>query len=245
MRHCLCINAISFQGAELFVVALIETLVSFALCKLFEFLVLLENPRQFLSDTQGFNFTELRLEITKAAGNLTLNPSIVGDFNHMDQLVGNASSLVNQTLQSLVDCEIIQAVMDPVYDSVCTQFAGAVALNTCLFVFTAFCMIPGICIGIKGYKWFDPRYIGDSIVPVRNAGEGELEGIDLEHHVAKPNKRQISQLPPGAIHAPGGAIVIPGGNNRLWTCPQCTYQNQPSVNVCQACDTPRLAGEQY
>jgi hypothetical protein len=40
-------------------------------------------------------------------------------------------------------------------DAVCSDFAPAFALTTCVFLLTAFCMLPGICLGITSFKRFD------------------------------------------------------------------------------------------
>jgi hypothetical protein len=41
--------------------------------------------------------------------------------------------------------------------AICDDFGPAFALTTCVFLMTALCMIPGICIGVTSYKRMDPR----------------------------------------------------------------------------------------
>jgi hypothetical protein len=62
----------------------------------------------------------------------------------------------------LFDCVKSEAVWSPFRTSICsnTGVAGAIALSTCICFIFAICLMPGVCIGIIGYKRFDPASFG-------------------------------------------------------------------------------------
>jgi hypothetical protein len=55
-----------------------------------------------------------------------------------------------------LNCTRSSTIYHSAVNALCTDFGPAFALTTCVFLLTGACMVPGICLGIQGYKRFDP-----------------------------------------------------------------------------------------
>src|SRR6185312_414019 len=110
-------------------------------------------------------FTNYRVQIQQALAqqnnSIALQGSVWGYFDALDTDTTNIVS-ASQKAYTAFDCDASSAVWHPFEVSICssTGVAGAIALSTCICFLFAICLIPGVCIGIVGYKRFDPHYFG-------------------------------------------------------------------------------------
>lgn len=65
---------------------------------------------------------------------------------------------------SQFNCVPSQAYWNSLQTDICssTGVAGAISLSTCICFLFAICVLPGVCIGIIGYKRFDPLNISET-----------------------------------------------------------------------------------
>ena len=55
-----------------------------------------------------------------------------------------------------LNCTRSSLIYSTAMSALCTDFGPPFALTTCVFLLAGLCMIPGICLGVIGYKRFNP-----------------------------------------------------------------------------------------
>jgi len=118
-----------------------------------ELLQKLQAPEQVLV-TQGLDSAGIRSRVESHIG-LPFAAPLASDMNNLVKLEDRALSLFDVAVGKL-NCSRSSDLYHTALDAVCNDFAPPFALTTCVFLLTAFCMLPGICLGVTGYKRFDP-----------------------------------------------------------------------------------------
>eukprot|EP00808_Paulinella_micropora_P013198 g58917.t1 len=103
----------------------------------------------------GYNFSRYGQHFATAG--VTLSNDTLQQFILMDNLVLQAGAAVDRALDEILLCERVIQVYDPLTSTMCGEFAGGLALCTALYMAFALCLIPGIFVGIKGYKHFPKK----------------------------------------------------------------------------------------
>jgi hypothetical protein len=86
----------------------------------------------------------------------TLTPNIIQIFDTLRGLEDDVVSIANEFGVQL-NCANTSAVYEPFRQNFCENFVGSLALNTAMYLLAALCMCPGVFIGIRGYKRFNPH----------------------------------------------------------------------------------------
>jgi len=118
-----------------------------------ELLQKLQSPQQVLV-TQGLDSAGIRSRVQSHIS-LPFAAPLLSDMNSLAKLEDDTLSLFDVAVGKL-NCSRSSDLYHTALDAVCNDFAPPFALTTCVFLLTAFCMLPGICLGVTGYKRFDP-----------------------------------------------------------------------------------------
>lgn len=129
-----------------------------ACCKGDEPVVLQQlNRVDAILNENGFNMTTLRQELANVTGTpLKLHPRMEAHLDSFDEQ-RVALNFAAQKVRNVLTCEAISSLVEEFRNAFCEDFAGAVALSTCLYMAMAFCMMPGVIFGIRGHKRFNPE----------------------------------------------------------------------------------------
>lgn len=119
-----------------------------------EIVTALREPGKILA-AQGVNFTQEIDKVSNFSSSAKLRPGVVSILTDLRRLEGDLIATAGQLVRQL-QCNESAAVYQPIGRHICTQFAGNVSLLACMFLLIAVCSLPGICIGIRGYKRFNP-----------------------------------------------------------------------------------------
>ena len=179
-------------------------------------------PEKVLADN-GINFTDYRVQteniLSSLGGALVLQPPV---WSHFSQLESDTAALIgaSYTANNLLDCSTSEAVWQPFREAICheTGFAGAIALSTCICFLFSICIIPGVCIGICGYKRFDPANFGPQMdEPQRSKSASSAASSPKKpQHPSDPYAAGLAERPTVGQHrqqSPNrGSIVDPYGS---------------------------------
>eukprot|EP00457_Paulinella_chromatophora_P000499 gb/GEZN01000499.1/.p1 GENE.gb/GEZN01000499.1/~~gb/GEZN01000499.1/.p1 ORF type:complete len:1342 (+),score=173.08 gb/GEZN01000499.1/:57-4082(+) len=246
-----------------------------------EFVVLARDSVGIMQDW-GYNFSSYRDKLSSS--NVALSNATAATLADMDRLVLECAVIFNHTLDHILTCDRVMETYFPFLDSLCGEFAGAVALCTGLYIVFAACLTPGILVGVKGYKLLPTENEMSMEEELRDQVRKEKLGGKPKSAKSSPNKKsdqkstksvssskkqiEMSKLkeegqelpeaiplqraatqsisrsrsPTGLAAAPQAAVARPKAvAQALWTCSSCTFMNQPSVDLCQMCFTPKDA----
>jgi hypothetical protein len=120
-----------------------------------ELLTAFQDPDNLLRAAK-INFTDEFTNVQYNKANVTLRNNTI---SLLDTL-GSAQYRFYQTAQGLrgsIRCDQITPLWNEFRDELCWRIGGAFALGTVMYFVVGLCMIPGIIIGIRGYKRFDPE----------------------------------------------------------------------------------------
>lgn len=132
-----------------------------------------------LLEQNHINFTHYKslVEQNLAASNNTvrLQDATWALFVALDDNVKMVQAASADAYAFLNDCASSAALWGPLKDSVCSAdgVSGAIALSTCLCFLFAVCMLPGVCVGVTGYKRFDPDNFGVDHLAEKNKYSGK------------------------------------------------------------------------
>ena len=118
-----------------------------------EFLTKLAAPLALLQ-ANGLESATIQNDTRTAIG-LQFAPPMLQDFQQLDALQKRSIDMLNSAVTKL-NCSRSSLIYHTAMSAVCTDFAPAFALTTCVFLLAGLCMVPGICIGITSYKRFNP-----------------------------------------------------------------------------------------
>jgi hypothetical protein len=103
---------------------------------------------------QGIESAQLQRQAHLAIG-LDFAEPLQSDLDAYSALQNRTEEMFTLAVSKL-DCTRSSALYASTMKALCSDFAPAFALTTCVFLLTAFCMLPGICLGITSYKRYDP-----------------------------------------------------------------------------------------
>ena len=141
-----------------------------------ELLVKLHDPLPILQQ-QGLESAQIQAHAKGGIG-LEFAEPLASDFRRLDALQVRTIGLFN-TAVSKLNCTTSSPIYHAAMEAVCTDFGPAFALTTCVFLLTAVCMVPGVCIGITSYKRFNPVN--------RDAAYTKARGSEDQHVINDPS----------------------------------------------------------
>lgn len=183
----------------------------------------LSDPQAVL-DRNGINFTAWEMDLTNAVaetnGMVVLTQAVWDTLDAMeestDQVVASALEM-----NSWLNCSDSSPLWTIYRDSICspTGISGALALSTCICVLFALCTTPGVCIGIMGFKRFDPKYFTtdpEAEYGSGRSGKGGSGGGGKIHQrqgsVADPYAAGLAERPMATSSGQNGSVA-PGLNS--------------------------------
>jgi hypothetical protein len=119
-----------------------------------EILERFRNPLQVLID-QGIEINQIEAQAHASIG-LDFAEPLQTDLDNYARLQNVDLLNMFDAAVSKMNCSRTSGLYHQTMSALCSDFAPAFALTTCVFLMTAFCMLPGICLGITSYKRFDP-----------------------------------------------------------------------------------------
>jgi len=123
-----------------------------------EMVRMMQNPRELIgfnrNDSALFNPIEVLDDIQTAGLNVSdqLKENLLAFNVSMKGMFVAATDLGKKMM-----CDEAVKVWQPLVKTVCVEFNGALALTTLLYFLFAACLIPGVCIGVKGHKRFNTQ----------------------------------------------------------------------------------------
>jgi len=162
-----------------------------------ELLRVFQDPHKVLRENR-IDFGGYRSQVAgslDAGGNaVALRPAVWRLFDGLEEDVARVVGAANASSALFGDCAASSAAWAPLRESLCSSqgVSGAIALSTCICFLFGACMIPGVCVGITGYKRFDPT--------------------NLAVTEEKPVDPYAAGLAERAVHRPSGGDDYASGN---------------------------------